>query len=699
MASRFTTTVLLSQRFYLHRRTAIAVSAGGVISLGAAVASSSLKIDSSTPVTTITPRWFFTVLDTNPRSITKCDDQQQQQQQPAHEGPIIQSSSSSPQSLWIPSLQAGIRALRLVKTTICIVWDYEVAKLERHLPFNSTSQEDAEIQALEAKVEQKEKALEEAQTLYARGDNTDNNREKDESKNSRIDDLQSIVTPEKIRKENKRQQKIRMQQAAQELADAEAELTSKEGQSSKRALHRKSAQRLLQLCRDNGGVYIKVGQHLANLDYLIPSEYIDVLSSLFNDAPRSSFDDVAKVIEEDLGAPIDALFDNFDPVPIASASLAQVHVAYDKETKEKLAVKVQHRGLRETSAGDIHAVCFVVGVLDSFFRDFTFGWIADEMAPQLPKELDFTLEGRNAEKAAADMKGSGLACCIPKIFWKDSSPRVLTMKFEEGFKSTDIDAIQRAGLKKSDVAKLISSVFSSQMFLSGFVHVDPHPANVLIRSKNGKPEMVLVDHGLYKQLDDNFRLKYSKLWKSLMMADLKGIEESCASMGVTKMYPLFAAMLTARPYDEIIERSRTGSFQTPVSNRSPESQADRAVIRGYAKQFLSEIFALLGVLPRQMLLLLKMNDCLRHIDMTLDTPTNTLVIAGKYASKALYLQQWQESKSSVIGKMNAWLSYIRVLVRINIYEIGVWLHAPTALVASVLEALLMSSPRRRVMDK
>lgn len=187
--------------------------------------------------------------------------------------------------------------------------------------------------------------------------------------------------------------------------------------------------------------------------------------------------------------------------------------------------------------------------------------------------------------------------------------------------------------------------------------------------------MVLVDHGLYKQLDDSFRVKYSQLWKSLMMADLKGIESSCRELGVTKMYPLFAAMLTARPYDEIIERSKTGTFQAPsVSNGGrSDSQADKAVIRGYAKQFLSEIFALLGVLPRQMLLLLKMNDCLRHIDMALDSPTNTLVIAGRYASKAIYQHDVQASGNSTAAKLKAWMNYMRVLLRINLHDFGVWL--------------------------
>lgn len=91
------------------------------------------------------------------------------------------------------------------------------------------------------------------------------------------------------------------------------------------------------------------------------------------------------MIEEDLGAPPNELFESFEKEPIASASLAQVHVAYDKETGEKLAVKVQHRGLRETSKGDVFAISTVTHILDYLFEDFTWMWIAEEIAPQVCK--------------------------------------------------------------------------------------------------------------------------------------------------------------------------------------------------------------------------------------------------------------------------------------------------------------------------
>ena len=314
---------------------------------------------------------------------------------------------------------------------MAMVMDFELAKVASYLESAEQAKADQERKYLESQIEIREQVLEDIQIKYARG---------------KFNEMDKLGPDE--RKAMKLKQKQEMQEAAQRLAEVEEQLKNIGGESLKGRIHRKAAGRLLKLCHDNGGVYIKVGQHLANLDYLIPQEYIEVLSALFDDTPRSKYEDVRRVIEEDLGGKIDEIFDQFNSTPIASASLAQVHVAYDKETGRKLAVKVQHAGLRETSVGDIFAVTSVVRAIDFLFEDFTFGWIADEIAPQLPKELDFMREGKNAERAAEDIKKSGLPCIIPKIIWNKTSSRVLTMEFEEGFKATDLRAIEKAGLNK-----------------------------------------------------------------------------------------------------------------------------------------------------------------------------------------------------------------------------------------------------------
>lgn len=98
----------------------------------------------------------------------------------------------------------------------------------------------------------------------------------------------------------------------------------------------------------------------------------------------------------------------------------------------------------------------------------------------------------------------------------------------------------------SDVSKLISTLFHSQVFLSGFVHSDPHPANVMVRKhpqKRGKPQLVLVDHGLYKEIDNGFRILYAHLYKSLLLADVPAIQATCEKLGITKMVRIHPLLL------------------------------------------------------------------------------------------------------------------------------------------------------------
>jgi aarF domain-containing kinase len=127
-------------------------------------------------------------------------------------------------------------------------------------------------------------------------------------------------------------------------------------------------------------------------------------------------------------------------------------------------------------------------------------------------------------------------------------------------------------------------------------------------------------------------------------------------------------MLTSRPFDEIVERSKTGSLKADFQ---PDSKSDKAMIQGYAQRFIKDIFGILSTVPRQMLLLLKMNDCLRHIDYTLGSPLNNVVAAGKYASIAVYNEEWKNARS-FSGRFRAWFDYVQVMVRIYAHDLGVW---------------------------
>ncbi|XP_034849285.1 aarF domain-containing protein kinase 1 isoform X2 [Mirounga leonina] len=277
-------------------------------------------------------------------------------------------------------------------------------------------------------------------------------------------------------------------------------------------VHLRSARRLFELCCANRGTFIKVGQHLGALDYLLPEEYTSTLKVLHSQAPQSSIQEVRQVIREDLGQEIQDLFVSFDDTPLGAASLAQVHKAVLRDGRT-VAVKVQHPKVQAQSSKDILLMEVLVLAVKQLFPEFEFMWLVDEAKKNLPLELDFLNEGRNAEKVAQM-------------------------------------------LKHFDFLKIschLGKMYSEMIFVNGFVHCDPHPGNVLVRKRpdTGKAEIVLLDHGLYQVLTDEFRLDYCHLWQSLIWTDMEKVKKYSQRLGAGELYPLFACMLTARSWDSV----------------------------------------------------------------------------------------------------------------------------------------------------
>jgi aarF domain-containing kinase len=146
-------------------------------------------------------------------------------------------------------------------------------------------------------------------------------------------------------------------------------------------------------------------------------------------------------------------------------------VAKGKDGK-KFAVKVQHEGLKENSAGDMAAITYVVYLIPYWFKGVSYNWIADEMNANLPKELDFEEEKKNLEQCTANLSAliSQGDVAIPTVVPSLSSKRVLTMSFEEGSYVSDLQSIRDMKVGLEDVSRLISTVFSEQTYRHGFVH-------------------------------------------------------------------------------------------------------------------------------------------------------------------------------------------------------------------------------------
>ncbi|CAM4647871.1 unnamed protein product [Leuciscus chuanchicus] len=269
----------------------------------------------------------------------------------------------------------------------------------------------------------------------------------------------------------------------------------------KSKVHRRSAERLRDLCCMNRGTFIKVGQHLGALDYLLPEEYTSTLKILHSRAPQSSMEEIRQVIREDLRKELSDLFIQFDEKPHGAASLAQVHKAVLPDGRT-VAVKVQHPKVQRQSSKDIVVMEFLLQVVHWLFPDFAFMWLVEEAKKNLPLELDFLNEGRNAEKIA-DMLRKFNFLKIPKIHWDLSTKRILTMDFAEGGQVNDREYMRKHGINVNEISQNLGKIYSEMIFVNGFVHCDPHPGNVLVRKcpESNKTEIVLLDHGLYQDVE------------------------------------------------------------------------------------------------------------------------------------------------------------------------------------------------------
>ncbi|KAI9145731.1 ABC1 family-domain-containing protein [Paraphysoderma sedebokerense] len=333
--------------------------------------------------------------------------------------------------------------------------------------------------------------------------------------------------------------------------------------------HTRSAKRLLSTFMKNGGVYVKLGQHIAALAYLLPLEYVETMKVLQDRCDPTATEDLEKLFQNDLGKSIDDLFIYFNPIPIGVASLAQVHQA-TLHNGQEVAVKIQHPHLQIFATIDIATCSGLVNLIRFLFPEFEFGWLADEMKDNLPKELDFEHESGNAGRVQMNFdKSSGrhhLNLKIPEVMW--AYKRVLCMEFAKGGRIDDLEYYRRHHINPAQVSSELTSIFSSMIFLHGFVHADPHPGNLLIQPlpapsfgyyilhplafihdliiprKNFM--IVLLDHGLYRTIDDQFRLGYAKLWRSLIRSNEKEIRYFSKQVANVDMYQLFSCMLTGR---------------------------------------------------------------------------------------------------------------------------------------------------------
>lgn len=367
--------------------------------------------------------------------------------------------------------------------------------------------------------------------------------------------------------------------------------------------HKRCAERTLKVLEKNGSIFIKLGQHLTSMGYLLPVEWTETFIPLQDKCPVSTYDSIEEMFLKDTGKPLSDMFETFDREPIGSASLAQVHRASLKGTGQKVAVKVQHPHLEEWVPLDMRLTSFSFETLKRWFPEYDLSWLSGEMEVSLPQELDFALEGTNAMRARQYFsKIPDLPLIIPKVFM--SKKRILVMDYVAGHRPDDLEYIDSQGIDRDEVSATLARIFNEMIFGDGApLHCDPHGGNIAIcRNENRRSpnfDVIMYDHGLYRDIPKQLKRDYAKLWLAVINSDESGMRKYAhAVAGVTdEQFPLFASAITGRDY-----RSVTSSVVTQRTAEEAQHMSD--TVAGLIPQLVQ----MLGQVPRIILLILKTND-------------------------------------------------------------------------------------------
>jgi ubiquinone biosynthesis protein len=281
-----------------------------------------------------------------------------------------------------------------------------------------------------------------------------------------------------------------------------------------------------------GTTFIKLGQILSTREDLLPPEYIAELSQLQEHAPEVPVTEIIPIIEAELRAPLTELFATFEPVPIASASIGQVHAATLQDGSQ-VVVKVQKPGVPEQVAEDLAILRQLAEFAERhspLAEDYDLVDMVEEFAWTLRNELDYLREGRNADHFRTDFAGSP-DVVIPRIIWERTSKRVLTMERIEGIHIDDIAGLDAAGIDRPALARRAAGIIFDEVFVHRFFHADPHPGNFVVL-QDGR--VVPYDFGMVGYLSARRTRGLLSLLRAVTREDADGVIDAAIDLDIVR---------------------------------------------------------------------------------------------------------------------------------------------------------------------
>lgn len=411
-------------------------------------------------------------------------------------------------------------------------------------------------------------------------------------------------------------------------------------------LHEATSEALLQLLMENKGLYIKLGQAIANQGSIFPIAYQKRFSRLYDEAPETSWEKVDEVLRQELGNDYDQIV-KVDKKPVASASIAQVHRGR-LSSGEDVAVKVQHHYMSKQIVADLFMYRLIARVYEYVFElpmtQFT-RYVLEEMR----HETSFLQEAKNGDKlallVAQDPSARNLNVHVPRTFPDVLTDRVLVTEWIDGISMVSRKKLEDAGYDVATTMNQYLSLFGKQFFRYGFVHSDPHPGNMLVRfDSKGKQQLVILDHGLYITLPPKFQAQFRDLWQYIFSLDRQGMKQISDDWGIGST-PMFTSMITLKAPE--------GDSGEPFVPPRPESAKD------LFKDFLSDEKRF----PMELLFLMRTQRMMQNLNLQMGSPVNRVNTLTK------------ELINTSLARRQDWASYVtlwRIKVVLLFSDIVFW---------------------------
>lgn len=379
---------------------------------------------------------------------------------------------------------------------------------------------------------------------------------------------------------------------------------------------------------DLGPTFIKVGQLFSTRADIFPGEYVEELAKLQDKVPAFSYEQVEAIIEKELGKKIPELFHNFEPIPLAAASLGQVHKAV-LHTGESVVVKVQRPGLKKLFEIDLQ---ILKGITRYFQNHPKWGrgrdWLGiyEECCRILWEEIDYLNEGRNADTFRRNFRGYDWVN-VPRIYWRYATSRVLTLEYLPGIKISQYEALEAAGLDRKAIARQGAQAYLLQLLNSGFFHADPHPGNIAV-SANGA--LIFYDFGMMGRIKSNIR--------EGLMQTLFGIAQKDGDRVVQSLIDLGAIAPTddMGPVRRSVQYMLDNFMDKPFENQSVAAISDDLYEIAYNQPFR---------FPATFTFVMRAFSTLEGVGKGLDPEFNFMEVAKPYAMQLMTDMNGSEGNS------------------------------------------------------